>query len=301
MHPLLRTTLDLFAGWDAPAQPRPTPPRASLAPYVPGAALEQAIAPAQFAHPQANRSVRLGPAVVAYALQRAQRRSIGFMVGPEGLVVRAPRWVTLHAIDAALQDKADWIVRKLQDMQQRQQRINSAQIAWREGAEVPFLGQTLRLALDPAHRFVGKGAALQTHAASGAPLAPATLQIALPHSATAPQIRDAVQAWLMQQALAHFQGRMEHFAPLLGVRYQRLRLSNAHTRWGSASSDGTIRLSWRLIHLRAPLIDYVVAHELSHLREMNHSPRFWSTVGSVVPDYPRLRKQLKDSALPLWD
>ena len=66
-------------------------------------------------------------------------------------------------------------------------------------------------------------------------------------------------------------------------------LSNAGTRWGTAHSDGLIRLNWRLIHFRLPVIDYVVAHELSHLRVMDHSPRFWDTVGTVVPDYAQLR------------
>jgi predicted metal-dependent hydrolase len=84
------------------------------------------------------------------------------------------------------------------------------------------------------------------------------------------------------------------------VRWRTLSLSNADTRWGSASADGTIRLHWRLVHFRLPVIDYVVAHELSHLRVMNHSPRFWETVESVVPDYAVLRKQLKDEVVPRW-
>jgi predicted metal-dependent hydrolase len=84
------------------------------------------------------------------------------------------------------------------------------------------------------------------------------------------------------------------------VRWTRLRLSNAGTRWGSASADGSIRLNWRLIHFRQPVIDYVVAHELSHLRVMDHSRSFWDTVATVVPDYADLRNQLKADAVPKW-
>jgi predicted metal-dependent hydrolase len=124
--------------------------------------------------------------------------------------------------------------------------------------------------------------------------------VGLPRSATPEQIRDAVQAWLMRQALAHFKQRMDHFTPLLGVQWKKLRLSSAGTRWGSASADGSIRLNWRLIHFRQPVIDYVVAHELSHLREMNHSQSFWDTVATVVPDYQSLRAQLKVDAVPKW-
>ena len=85
---------------------------------------------------------------------------------------------------------------------------------------------------------------------------------------------------------------------MLGVQWKKLGLSNAGTRWGSAKADGSIRLNSRLIHLRMSVIDYVVAHELSHLRVMDHSPRFWDTVRSVVPDYAELRHQLKNEASP---
>jgi predicted metal-dependent hydrolase len=134
----------------------------------------------------------------------------------------------------------------------------------------------------------------------GAELAGGRLRVGLPQHADAAQIRDAVQAWLMRQARQLFTERLDHFAPRLGVRWRKLALSNAGTRWGTAHSDGTIRLNWRLVHFRMPVIDYVVAHELSHLRVMDHSPRFWDTVASVVPDYAQLRVQLKDEALPPW-
>ena len=85
------------------------------------------------------------------------------------------------------------------------------------------------------------------------------------------------------------------------MRVTRLSLSSAQTRWGSASASGAIRLHWRLIHFALPTIDYVVAHELAHLREMNHSPRFWEVVGSVVPDYRAARRQLGSEPLAAWD
>jgi len=127
-----------------------------------------------------------------------------------------------------------------------------------------------------------------------------TLHVGLPHHASAEQIRDAVQAWLMRQAKRIFVERLNHFAPQLGVQWRKLSLSSAGTRWGSASADGSIRLNWRLVHFRQSVIDYVVVHELSHLRVMDHSPRFWDTVRTIVPDYAELRGQLKDEAIPRW-
>jgi predicted metal-dependent hydrolase len=70
------------------------------------------------------------------------------------------------------------------------------------------------------------------------------------------------------------------------------------TRWGSASADGSIRLSWRLVHFRLPVIDYVVAHELAHLREMNHSAAFWEVVRSALPDFEQARGALRHEVLP---
>ena len=104
----------------------------------------------------------------------------------------------------------------------------------------------------------------------------------------------------MQQAKQLFTQRLNHFAPSLGVEWKKLSLSNASTRWGSATSDGHIRLNWRLIHFKLDIIDYVVVHELSHLRVMDHSPMFWETVRHVVPDYAQRRAQLRDESLPQW-
>ena len=100
------------------------------------------------------------------------------------------------------------------------------------------------------------------------------LHLPLPPAAEPQQIRDVVQSWLQRQAKQVFEERCQHFAAALGVTMKRLSLSSAQTRWGSATADGSIRLNWRLIHFGLPVIDYVVAHELAHLREMNHSPAF---------------------------
>jgi len=312
---LLRYTLDLFDpqperapapgaphGRAKPSQPVPKPDR-QVQPT------SSALAPgAQFSHPQATRQVHLDGVLVAYALVRGKRRTIGMVVGPDGLGVRAPRWTPLVEIDAALQEKAQWIVRKLRETQDRHTRQAQIRIEWRDGAQFPYLGGTVRLLLDPGHRFVGAGAQLDDAplpAPEGAtpPLPGAAvrlLRVALPPTASAAQIRDAVQAWLMRQALDLFAQRLAHFGPLLQVQHKRLALSSAGTRWGSARSDGSIRLNWRLMHFALPVIDYVVAHELSHLRVMNHSPLFWDTVGGVVPDYAQQRRALKTELAPEW-
>ena len=271
---------------------------------------------AHHVHPRATRRIQLGTTDVAYAFRRSKRRTIGMAVGPDGLEVSAPRWVTLGEVESALHEKADWIARKLVEMQERQQQLGAARIVWRDGVVVPYLGESLQVVLDssstlkknsaqfepawpPANREPDMATTAHTDV-PGAPTSPHTLRLGLPLSAEPAQIRDAVQAWLMRQAKALFTERLHHFAPQLGVQWQRLSLSSAATRWGSASAQGAIRLNWRLVHHKLAVIDYVVAHELSHLRVMDHSPRFWDTVHSVMPDYAERRRVLKDEPLPPW-
>ena len=280
---------------------RPTKPPL---PFEAAQPLAQVLAPATYRHPAATREVVLtgsvSGTVVAYAFRRAKRRSIGFSVGPDGLTVSAPKWVPLYEVDAALREKSAWIRQKLDQTRARHQRMVQAQIVWQDGASVPYLGESVTLVIDPRHAFTGVGAALKTDATVASGAVRQSLHLGLPSHATAEQIRDAVQAWLMRQAKALFTERLDHFAPQLGVQWRKLSLSSASTRWGSASADGSIRLNWRLVHYKMSVIDYVVAHELSHLRVMDHSPRFWVTVATVMPDYAQLRGQLKEEVIPRW-
>ena len=298
----MQYTLDLF---DPPPVAVPVPRRARVAKPKPVAAPQPArehtlwteeADSAVFRHPRASRELRLGDALVAYEFKRGKRRTIGFTVGPDGLAVSAPKWSPLFEVDAAVREKADWILKKLHESRQRHQRLESERIVWRHGASLPYLGESVLLVLDPSHSFGAVGAQLKSNAVGSG----ASLHIGLPQNASEQQVRDAVQAWLMRQAKRVFTERLNHYAPQLAVQWQRLSLSNAGTRWGSARSDGSIRLNWRLIHFRPSVIDYVVAHELSHLRVMDHSARFWDTVRTVVPDFAQLRSELKDDGLPRW-
>jgi len=310
MHRLLQFTLDLFDPQPqlpskSPAVAQPEQVASAVhAVHAPAEPLARVVAPVAFSHPRANREVLLGTCVIAYEFRRGKRRTIGFVVGPDGLVVSAPKWVPLHEVDAALREKSTWIIRKLDEARARRERMESARIQWTDGTIIPFLGDQVIVVLDPRHAFEGVGAVLNTNEGADnltlAGVPRLTLHIGLPHNASSGQIRDAVQAWLMRQAKRIFTERLNHFAPELGVQWRKLSLSSAGTRWGSASADGSIRLNWRLVHFRLSVIDYVVAHELSHLRVMDHSPRFWETVRTVVPDYAELRGQLRDDAIPQW-
>jgi predicted metal-dependent hydrolase len=275
--------------------------------YAPPESISHVMRPVAFAHPHANREAHLEGSVVGYHFKRGKRRTIGFVVGADGLAVSAPRWVPLYELDKAVQEKSAWIVKKLHEQRERRYLLESNRIVWRDGTLVPFMGEQVIVVVDPRHAFASSkdGAAqlvtdeaAQTASLPGVPHL--TLHIGLPHDAAPERIRDAVQAWLMRQAKRIFEERLNLYAPQLGVQWRKMSLSSAGTRWGSATSDGSIRLNWRLIHLSMRTIDYVVVHELSHLRVMDHSPRFWSTVESIMPDYAALRGQLKSNSLADW-
>jgi predicted metal-dependent hydrolase len=288
----------------APQPPAPLPPAGHRAggpaaqrvpEPAPAPPAPQAVHPV--AHPNASREIRFGEHRIAYALRRARRRSIGFLVGPEGLSVSAPRWVGIGEIEAALREKAGWILKKLQEQRERAARLQAARVEWRDGTSIPFLGETVIVLLDPRVA----GSVLRTAADTLPGLARLTLHVGLPQDAAPAQIRDAVQGWLQRQARRVFEERCRLYAERLGVRMTRLALSAAATRWGSASADGSIRLNWRLVHFALPVVDYVVTHELAHLREMNHSPAFWDVVRSALPGYEAARGALRTEVLPAFD
>jgi predicted metal-dependent hydrolase len=158
-------------------------------------------------------------------------------------------------------------------------------------ATAPICSAQVIVVIDPRHLY-------SSSIASSARSKPADGQAQLHTDA---QADNASLPGVPQQAKRIFEERLNLYAPQLKVQWTKLSLSSAGTRWGTAKSDGSIRLNWRLVHFRMSVIDYVVVHELSHLRVMDHSPRFWSTVESIMPDYAALRGQLKDDAIPRWE
>ncbi|WP_287496770.1 SprT family zinc-dependent metalloprotease [Pandoraea sp. CB10b_02] len=234
-----------------------------------------------------ERVIMLDGHALYYRFKRSSRRTIGFIIDESGLAVTAPRWVTLADVEAAIVEKKRWIFNKIAEFRERAARRVIPRVSWTDGATLPYLGHTLTV------RLGGRAGAAQydihTH----------TLWLDLPPQAAAEQMRDRVQGWLQQEARKLFTTRLEVYGERLGVRYSALGLSSAATRWGSCSADGRIRLNWRLIHFPLGVIDYVVAHELAHLKEMNHGPRFWQAVASIFPEFEAARDTLKSHA-PEW-
>lgn len=217
----------------------------------------------------------LGGKLVRYTVKRSRRRSIALTIDERGLRVGAPERASQRAIEAMLRKHDAWVLKKLAEWQQRLPPPRH----WQDGEALMLLGQPLRLTLVPGQQEVRVDG---------------NRFIADAHWAQNPDhMKKQATDWLRQQALRCFRERIAHFHPLLAVPEPQVRLSNARTRWGSCHADGMIRLNWRLIQMPPYLVDYVVVHELAHLVEMNHSPRFWTIVARLVPDYKARRAEIR--------
>lgn len=225
-----------------------------------------------------QRNIDLSGKTIRYTLKRSKRRSIGLRIDERGLTVSMPLRASEKWLHSVLLDKADWVVEKMAGWQDRQPVV----IQWRDGERIPFCGDTLTLRVVPD--------------LFGAPpfLRGGILHLQPVGTPTPPQIGRMVEQWYRQQALELFERRVAHFASRLQVAPNALKLSAARSQWGSCTVRGVVRLNWRLIKLPHALIDYVVAHELAHLVEMNHSAAFWQVVERGCPDYRLRRGQLRD-------
>ncbi|MEO0316262.1 MAG: hypothetical protein RI928_2718 [Pseudomonadota bacterium] len=262
------------------------PNQLSLLDLLPGAKVEneppRSTVP-ELPIPAGHRRLRLDDHALDYRLLRSKRRTIGFLIDDEGLRVTAPRWVTVAEIELAITEKRAWIFKKMNEQRERSVRRLQPPMEWRDGARLPYLGAEIVVRIaDSANTGIRFDE--QTR----------ELHVSLPASATEQQLKDRVQGWLQAEAKRVFAERLEIYAAKLGVTFKGFALSSASTQWGSCTADGRIRLNWRLMHFALPNIDYVVAHELSHLREMNHGPQFWATVQSLLPEFETARKALRD-------
>ncbi|MFZ6689983.1 M48 family metallopeptidase [Undibacterium sp. SXout11W] len=232
-----------------------------------------------------HRRILMNGTILEYDLQRSKRRSIGFLINDEGLRITAPRWVTISAIESAIHEKQNWILRKLSERHERTLGKREPVMVWGDGAKLAYLGNEIVVRV---LNVLNTGAHFDSETNE--------LHVRLPVDASEQQLKDLIRNWLQQQAKREFNERLPRYAEKLNVHYHSVSLSAATTRWGSCTSQGKIRLNWRLIHFSPLIIDYVIAHELAHLKEMNHSPRFWATVESIFPDFDIARRQLRQHA-----
>lgn len=233
-----------------------------------------------------------GPKLIEYSLRRSARKTIGFQIDERGLTISAPRWVPIRDIEAAIQEKNRWIAQKQVEWRAFEKARARSAPRYADGGHIRLLGRRVTLRCNPyTDRYK------RTHYL----LAEDELWIAGPSADDSAWLEQKVTAWLKQQARFLFDIRLKAYGDALGRHPSSWALSSARSRWGSCSHDGKILLSWRLIHFPPRIIDYVIAHEVAHLAEMNHGPRFWATLEKILPDYREARDELQrypDGLLP---
>ena len=222
----------------------------------------------------ATRSITLAGQQVAYHLRRSRRRTIGLTIDQRGLRVGAPLQARLGDIESLILQHGQWVLDKLAAWRERPA---TEKLALADGTVISALGATLTVTVTPSSR--------QRWLFSGD-----KLHLFVPPAVAAGIVLEKA---LREKARVVFLERLAHYAPALGVANPPLRLSSAKTRWGSCSHHGGISLNWRLVFMPLAVVDYVVAHELAHLKEMNHSPRFWSVVEQLYPDWRLRRLELR--------
>ncbi len=234
-------------------------------------------------------SVRTTHGTINYTLKRIRRARFKVRIGYDGVVVHANLSEPISTAERYLRQFAKWFINKLAEIEaSRPPSLNH----WELGKTIRYLGRTIELRQHFTHDtplFLGDVNAPQ----DGDILL--VDNIIYPHHGVS--IQDSCEFWLKRQAYQWFEHRLAWFYQTTGRKPHAFRLSKALQSWGQCNSRGVIGLNWRLIHLSPEQIDYVIAHELGHLKHMNHSKAFWQEVATIMPNYEPHKKAIKQQSL----
>ena len=232
--------------------------------------------------------ITFGETRLAYGIRRSPRRkkTVSVSVDPNGdVLLVAPQHLPTARLDAVVRRKARWIVQRIRRVQSHGTALSPREFV--SGESVLYLGRHYRLKV-------------HAQVADEAKLKGGWLHASAPHGPQRKtQIRDAVVSWFRHHAAQRLPERVNEWQQKAGVPMPRVIITEPRTRWGSCDSRGTIRLNWRIMQAPMRLVDYVVVHELVHLRHRGHGRDYWQAVGKVMPDYERRRKDLRDLGLRL--
>jgi predicted metal-dependent hydrolase len=223
-------------------------------------------------------------ALIAYTVVRSTRRkrTIEIAIEPGGVVVRAPKRATRAEIAAVVARRAAWIL-------SRRGREPPPAFRLEPGARLPLLGRTLEVVFASGRAGIAAGCDSIT----------ITMPVGLgddERGRLATKLVERLYRDATTTAVGEAVGRL---APTIGATPARWAVRQQERRWGSCSADGTLRFNWRLAMLPPDLVEYVVVHELCHLRHANHSPAFWAAVEGALPSAAGLRKRLRETNVPL--
>lgn len=243
--------------------------------------------------------VRVGDATIEYDVRRSARRrkTVQISVDAGGVQVAAPAGVADRDLRDLVVKRAAWILRNVAE-----QPGAAEPLRFVSGETLPYLGQDVPIVAEGVQDGPAGADRLRVRVTFDGGALRIAAPAHLPEDDRRRLAGDAVAAWFRRRAQADLPARVDRWRLLLGERAApRILIRNQRRRWGSCAADGTLRFNWRVMMLEPPLIDYVVVHELTHLRVRDHSPAFWSLVARSLPDVQERRRTLREvgRTLPL--
>jgi len=211
----------------------------------------------------------------SYTVIRSNRKTVGLRVCKGVVEFRVPHDVPQWEIDCFLIQEASWIVKTIE----RQE----AQMRKKEAFSIDY-GSTIQM----------RGNAYEIKKCEGGEAGFNGEAFYIPSGLTPQHIKAEIIKIYKMLAKAYIPDRVALFAAQMGLTPLSIKVSNAMRIWGSCSSYKTLNFTWRLIMTDDSCIDYLAVHELAHLVEMNHSPRYWAVVAKAMPDYKERKAKLKD-------
>lgn len=228
----------------------------------------------------------IGSTEIPYSIRFSKRaKRLSIRVTPESVEAIAPQDYPRDRIDTFVRNKRQWIYRKVEGMVELDEK---SRFRWPDrfvtGAKIPFHGRNMRLSVTTEDIYD-----IRISYRNG-------FFVEKPRETTDAEIKAALEKWLGFRLKDEVRDLIEHYAPLLNVMPGPVTITTLKTRWGSCGKNGDIRINWLLAMAPKPVLEYVVVHELCHLRHRNHSREFWSLVASSLPDYPMQKSWLDDNS-----
>ncbi|WP_082224704.1 M48 family metallopeptidase [Halolamina rubra] len=228
-----------------------------------------------------SRRIDLSGTVVEYAVRHSDEATRARIdVDVHGVTVVLPAGARLRA-EEFLREKASWVVEKHREFERYRERVPDR--TFEPGESFPVLGTERELVVEPARRNE---------------LTEETIRLRR-SAVEQSSVKRALENFYRSLARAEFTERADSYAPRMGVEYGGIEIRNQKTKWGSCSSSGTLGLNWRLMQAPPAIVDYIVVHELAHLREMNHGEAFWAIVEEFDPEWEQHRAWLREHSAEL--
>ncbi|GBD99541.1 MAG TPA: M48 family peptidase [Nitrospirae bacterium] len=228
-----------------------------------------------------------GRKTINFSVIRSTRRkkTIALYIEPTGdILVRAPMNTPYSRLAHVVKSKAEWIVKKLRYLDNISHQIRKEFVS---GESFSCLGRYMRL------KILQDGDVKKTVVRMYRGRLEVIMNPAGKSGKVSEEIRDVITEWYKIQAARRIPERVEIYADKMGLKAPGVFIRDQKRIWGSCSSRGVLRFNWRIIMAPMSLVDYVVVHELSHLKYRNHSKSFWGYLGMIMPDYEKRREALR--------